>query len=157
VGQGGPGTRIYGVDNIRQARSLAQLLHWHEQPREAFHHRGGGIRSGVVALGIKGTSMEGSQLRTTLRVFTGVNATNLERARRVAISTLLEGQLCFQGFFRLVELGQVTGAYQEATFERIGGTLLALGLTNQFSCLDRLRRGGACTGFFARSGLTRIE
>ncbi len=119
MGRGGAGSVIYGVANMHQARCLAQLLHWHEQPHEAFHHRGGALRSGVVALGKNGTSLDDCQLITSLWVFDADNATCKERSQRVAISTLFKGQLCFQGFFRLVQLGPATGEYQEATFEKL--------------------------------------
>jgi hypothetical protein len=121
VGNGGPGTVIYSVANMHHARSLAHMLHWHEQPREAFHHRDGGLRSGLVELGKNGTILEGIKLKTRLRIFNGENAIRLEKCERVAISTLSNGCLRFEGFFKLVELGEETaeGGYQESVFEKL--------------------------------------
>lgn len=120
VGNGGPGTTIYDVATMYQARSLAQTLHWHEQPQEAFHHRNGAVRSGVVELGTNGNTLEGTTLKTTLRVFSGQNATKVEMCVHVAISTFSLGKLRFEGFFKLDELGEASeGSYQVAVFKKL--------------------------------------
>jgi hypothetical protein len=130
VGNGGPGTVFYNVANMHHARSLAQMLHWHEQPHEAFHHRSGVLRSGLVELGENGTILEGTKLMTTLRIFSGENATRLDKCQRVAISTYnAERHLRFEGFFKLLELGETienesdddedATQYQNAIFQKV--------------------------------------